>query len=162
MFKKRASVLKRSDFHMRDFFPRIARWTKKAYLEKWMLFFISGGPDFEEGPHSQIGEDEFYDAVENALDKLEEEQQYRDRLKQMSDLRQNSQPDSDALKHPLWPQIDEVRELQKKTAQKFNAPEIFVAGFRQMRSRRKFEKFSAINFASLNVSKLNAQSFCVS
>ena len=81
------------------------------FLWKQIYFFfkllILGGPDFEEGPHSQIGEDEFYDAVENALDKLEEEQQYRDRLKQMSDLRQNSQPDSDALTHPLWPQIDD-------------------------------------------------------
>ena len=37
------------------------------------------GPDFEEGPHSQIGEDEFFDAVENALDKLEEEQSSIDR-----------------------------------------------------------------------------------
>lgn len=39
--------------------------------------FAVAGPDFEEGPHSQLGEDEFYDAVESALDKFEEEQQYR-------------------------------------------------------------------------------------
>ena len=37
------------------------------------------GPDYEEGPHSQLGEDEFFDAVENALDKLEEEQSSIDR-----------------------------------------------------------------------------------
>ena len=35
---------------------------------------LKNGPDYEEGPHSQIGEDEFFDAVENALDRLEEEQ----------------------------------------------------------------------------------------
>ena len=28
-------------------------------------------PDFEEGHNSQIGEDEFFDAVETALDRLQ-------------------------------------------------------------------------------------------
>ena len=41
-------------------------------------------PDFEEGPNSQIGEDEFFDAVETALDRLQEEQEFRDKLKMMS------------------------------------------------------------------------------
>ena len=31
-----------------------------------------------------MGEDEFYDAVENALEKLEEEQEYKDKLKLMN------------------------------------------------------------------------------
>ena len=79
----------------------------KANIQKYIILIL-GGPDFQEGLHSQIGEDEFYDAVENALDKLEEGQQSRDGLKQMSNLRQNSQLDSDSLTHPLWPQIDEV------------------------------------------------------
>ena len=35
---------------------------------------VFGGPDFEEGPHSVIKEDEFFDAVDSALDKLEQEQ----------------------------------------------------------------------------------------
>jgi len=39
------------------------------------------GPDYEEGPHSQLGEDEFYDAVESALDKLEEELEMKEQLK---------------------------------------------------------------------------------
>ena len=39
------------------------------------------GPDYEEGPHSQLGEDEFYDAVETALDKLDEELEMKDQLK---------------------------------------------------------------------------------
>jgi len=39
------------------------------------------GPDFEEGPHSQLGEEEFYDAVETALDKLEEELEKKEQLK---------------------------------------------------------------------------------
>ena len=45
-----------------------------------------GGPDYEEGPLSQIGEDEFFDAVESALDKLQEEQDYKDKLKKMSKI----------------------------------------------------------------------------
>jgi collagen type IV alpha-3-binding protein len=38
---------------------------------------IVGGPDFEEGPHSMINEDEFFDAVESTLDKLEKEEERR-------------------------------------------------------------------------------------
>ncbi|XP_033749931.1 ceramide transfer protein-like isoform X5 [Pecten maximus] len=33
---------------------------------------VIGGPDFEEGPHCAIKEDEFFDAVDASLDKLEE------------------------------------------------------------------------------------------
>ncbi len=45
---------------------------------------LKGGPDFEEGPYSQIGEDEFYDAVDIALDKHEEDIRLRDMLRAMS------------------------------------------------------------------------------
>ncbi|MCL4139552.1 UNVERIFIED_CONTAM: hypothetical protein GTU68_023169, partial [Idotea baltica] len=43
-------------------------------------YVVMGGPDYEEGPHSVIGEDEFYDAIESALDKMEEEEEFRERL----------------------------------------------------------------------------------
>lgn len=73
-------------------------------------------PDFEEGPHSQIGEDEFYDAVENALDKLVEEQQCYDNLKKISIVTEKTaEDDPDMLanrKHPLWPVIDNVSIAQ--------------------------------------------------
>uniref|UniRef100_A0A0B6ZVZ5 Ceramide transfer protein n=1 Tax=Arion vulgaris TaxID=1028688 RepID=A0A0B6ZVZ5_9EUPU len=36
---------------------------------------IVGGPDYEEGPHCMIPEDEFYDAVDATLDKLEKEEE---------------------------------------------------------------------------------------
>jgi len=49
------------------------------------------GPDYEEGPHSQLGEDEFYDAVETALDKLDEELELKDHLKEMV-AKQSSPP----------------------------------------------------------------------
>ena len=42
---------------------------------------VKTGPDFEEGPHSQIGEDEFFDAVETALDRLEEQLELKEQLK---------------------------------------------------------------------------------
>ena len=67
------------------------------------------GPDFEEGPHSQIGEDEFFDAVETALDKLQEEQDYRDKLKLMAETSLAPKaPNSEAVNHPLWCTIDET------------------------------------------------------
>ena len=59
---------------------------------------------------AQIGEDEFFDAVENALDKLQEEQDYRDKMKLMSLSTQQELPGvhSEATQHQLWPTIDKV------------------------------------------------------
>lgn len=62
---------------------------------------LVGGPDYQEGPHSTIGEDEFYDAVEAGLDKIDEEQQYLERLKNKQVVRFASQ----APAHPLWPEV---------------------------------------------------------
>ena len=59
------------------------------------------GPDYQEGPHSTIGEDEFYDAVEAGLDKIDEEQRYLERLKSKQVVRFASQ----APDHPLWPEV---------------------------------------------------------
>ena len=61
-------------------FAQPARTEQSQQSQKIVL---KSGPDFEEGPHSQIGEDEFYDAVENALDKFEEELEFRDKLKEI-------------------------------------------------------------------------------
>ena len=68
---------------------------------------IVGGPDYEEGPLSQIGEDEFFDAVESALDKLKEEQDYKDKLKKMSKISLPKEI-SEATSHQLWPTINQV------------------------------------------------------
>jgi collagen type IV alpha-3-binding protein len=62
---------------------------------------LVGGPDYQEGPHSTIGEDEFYDAVEAGLDKIDEEQQYLEKLKNKQVVRFPSQ----APAHPLWPEV---------------------------------------------------------
>ena len=72
-------------------------------------------PDFEEGPNSQIAEDEFFDAVETALDKLQEEQELRDKLKELgakSSSAVASTTDSAAMNHPLWDTIDSVTNEQ--------------------------------------------------
>ncbi len=68
-------------------------------------------PDFEEGPHSQLGEDEFYDAVEDALDKLEEEQSSIDELKRVRVREEGGlwKIEEATLKHHLWDVIEKVR-----------------------------------------------------
>ena len=75
---------------------------------------IMKSPDYEEGPNSQIGEDEFFDAVETALDKLQEEQELRDKLKELgaksSEVASTSA--SEAMNHPLWDTIDSVTNEQ--------------------------------------------------
>ncbi|KAK3885284.1 hypothetical protein Pcinc_010478 [Petrolisthes cinctipes] len=74
---------------------------------------VLGGPDFEEGPHSVIGEDEFFDAVESALDKMDEEEEFRERLRQ----KQLAAPRKPAATHPLWPQIEKLTMEQLGYAQ---------------------------------------------
>ncbi|XP_049541754.1 ceramide transfer protein isoform X1 [Anopheles darlingi] len=90
------------------------------------------GPDLEEGPHSTIPEDEFFDAVETGLDKIEEDRQLRVRLKYQSQQSQISNAGSvhstgnleaedeisqqaedfgtgaQAQSHKLWPEIDRI------------------------------------------------------
>lgn len=45
---------------------------KSASLDRGKQKLIIGGPDFEEGPNSQMKEEEFYDAVDAGLDRLDE------------------------------------------------------------------------------------------
>ncbi|XP_076751697.1 ceramide transfer protein [Xylocopa sonorina] len=68
---------------------------------------IHGGPDYEEGPHSALCDEEFYDAVETGLDKIDEENQLRDRLKQKS-VSILTTPTMSAVKHRLWPEIEKI------------------------------------------------------
>jgi len=37
--------------------------------------FYAAGPDFEEGPHSNIKEEQFFDAIDSTLDTLEQEEE---------------------------------------------------------------------------------------
>lgn len=76
---------------------------------------VHAGPDCEEGPHSTMNEDEFYDAMETGLDKMEEEVEYRHRLKKQHSVLAastgttvNTTNNSMAPAHHLWPEIDRV------------------------------------------------------
>ncbi|CAH1126664.1 unnamed protein product [Ceutorhynchus assimilis] len=69
------------------------------------------GPDMEEGPHSVLADDEFYDAVESGLDKMEEEQELREKLK-TGQIPVTPPPTSPALQHRLWPDIDRLVKQQ--------------------------------------------------
>jgi len=63
------------------------------------------GPDYEEGPHSVMGEDEFYDAVDATLSALDEEEHLRERIR----TRRSHQPEEEATpgsRHPLYAEID--------------------------------------------------------
>ncbi|XP_014225867.1 collagen type IV alpha-3-binding protein isoform X2 [Trichogramma pretiosum] len=73
--------------------------------------FIHGGPDYEEGPHSALPEEEFYDAMETGLDKIEEDNQIKDRLKQKL-VAIPATPTTPAAKHRLWPEIDRITQEQ--------------------------------------------------
>jgi collagen type IV alpha-3-binding protein len=91
----------------------------------------TSGPDIEEeGPHSTIPEDEFFDAVETGLEKIEEVRQIRVKLKLQN---QQSQIDSGqvveieeqiddfgtgrlAMYHSLWPEVESVCADQIKHA----------------------------------------------
>ncbi|KAK0060128.1 collagen type IV alpha-3-binding protein [Biomphalaria pfeifferi] len=78
----------------------------KALVSDKTKKVIVGGPDYEEGPHCLIPEDEFYDAVDATLDKLEKEEE---KLKR--NLESPSKPDqviSLAPSHPFYKEINEV------------------------------------------------------
>ena len=40
---------------------------------------LRSGPDYQEGPHSALNEEEFFDAVDAALDHYEQQVQFQDR-----------------------------------------------------------------------------------
>lgn len=60
--------------------------------------------DSQEGPHSALCDEEFYDAVETGLDRIEEENLLKDRLKQKSVVRPMT-PTTPAARHRLWPEV---------------------------------------------------------
>lgn len=71
---------------------------------------ILGGPDYEEGPHSALNEDEFFDAVDASLDKLDSEEEKRTTRQK---LKLVSHPQSTKLtQHVLWPEIDRITTEQ--------------------------------------------------
>lgn len=80
---------------------------------------LHGSPDYEEGPHSALNDEEFYDAVETGLDKMDEELELHDRLKTKQQQQMFSGPCralSKASQHRLWPEIDRIAMEQLRYA----------------------------------------------
>ncbi|CAH2042548.1 unnamed protein product, partial [Iphiclides podalirius] len=78
------------------------------------------GPDHEEGPHSTLPDDEFYDAVETGFDKMEEERCARvvppaERTRDEVELPPPA-VDNRLTVHPLWPEIDRISTEQIQAA----------------------------------------------
>ncbi|CAG7835936.1 unnamed protein product [Allacma fusca] len=103
MWKKRVEKEVEKRRKVEEYFKQAL---KEAQESKKMV--VMGGPDCEEGPHSALNEDEFYDAVELGLDRLEEEEAFKERLKSMP----VSVPRSQAQSHVLWPEIDRITAEQ--------------------------------------------------
>jgi collagen type IV alpha-3-binding protein len=62
----------------------------------------------QEGPHSALNDEEFYDAVETGLDKMDEELELHDRLKTKQQQQVGTGPSkglSKASQHHLWPEV---------------------------------------------------------
>ncbi|XP_039759642.1 ceramide transfer protein [Pararge aegeria] len=78
------------------------------------------GPDHEEGPHSTLPDDEFYDAVETGFDKMEEERCARvaPPVEVTRDEVELPPPaiDNRLTVHALWPEIDRISTEQLQAA----------------------------------------------
>ncbi|XP_037079943.1 ceramide transfer protein-like isoform X2 [Pollicipes pollicipes] len=73
-----------------------------------------GGPDYQEGPHSTIGEDEFFDAVESALDRITEDQEFRDKMRQKQHVKPPQAPSN--RQHSLHNEVEQVSQQQLRYA----------------------------------------------
>ncbi|XP_065059472.1 ceramide transfer protein-like [Rhopilema esculentum] len=72
LMSKREDQWKRRLEKERDRSKRLQEQYKEA-LDKLKVSSFVGGPDYEEGPYSKLNEEEFFDAVETALDREDEE-----------------------------------------------------------------------------------------
>lgn len=61
------------------------------------LLQLRAGPDYQEGPHSALNEEEFFDAVDAALDHYEQEVQFQDSSKQANSRSGTSPPPSSTV-----------------------------------------------------------------
>ena len=71
---------------------------------------LIGGPDYEEGPHSMIKEDEFFDAIDAALDRSDqqEEDMRQLKLRTMTLSKPLEVIPPERCDHALWPEIERI------------------------------------------------------
>lgn len=71
------------------------------------------GPDYEEGPHSKIKEEEFFDAVDAMLDKQDQQQEEKRQLKiRAKEIGEPLSSLPETCDHKLWPEVDKVTSDQ--------------------------------------------------
>lgn len=68
---------------------------------------VLGGPDYEEGPHSMLNDEEFFDAVDATLDKLEKEEEKKLQLAKEGSLSRMPKTSLDPT-HALYQEIDRI------------------------------------------------------
>jgi len=80
---------------------------------------LLGGPDYEEGPHSMLNDEEFFDAVDATLDKLEKEDVKKSQMeKTFVAVDKTAKPPKTSLDptHPLYDEIRSVVDEHIRTA----------------------------------------------
>jgi len=90
------------EIEKRKKFEEMYRDSKKEKQKKILV----DGPDFEEGPHSSIKEELFYDAIDNSLENLEMEEERRILSRQISV--QPVKADQSIVKHKLSESIEKI------------------------------------------------------
>lgn len=90
----------------------------QSNIETNQKIIVIGGPDYEEGPHSILKEEEFFDAVDAALDRHEQEQEERRQMKlRTKELSKPLPKLPSTCQHSLWPQIENTTVDQLYHAQ---------------------------------------------
>ncbi|XP_015792902.1 collagen type IV alpha-3-binding protein [Tetranychus urticae] len=78
---------------------------------------ILNDPDYEEGPHSKIKEEEFFDAVDAMLDRKDQQEEEKRQLKlRVKEIGEPSSSLPEVCDHPLWFEIDKTTLEQLKQA----------------------------------------------
>ena len=84
---------------------------KSLLKEKSNPVPVFGGPDYEEGPHSKLNEEEFFDAIDNQLDQMEKEEK-RKKAVRIQDAEVTSVPPTSVTSledsHSLYGEVENV------------------------------------------------------
>ncbi|XP_013788859.1 collagen type IV alpha-3-binding protein-like [Limulus polyphemus] len=69
---------------------------------------VLGGPDYEEGPHCVINEEEFFDAIDASLDKNEQHEEERRNSRNITAELAQFLPSILKSRHKLWSEIEAI------------------------------------------------------